>query len=159
MSTPTRESEFFQAVASRNIPRIRVAAIIIRDGHVLAQRPAGDPSACYALIGGEYEMGDTFESRIRAEIEEETNAKVLTTDYRFVVENRFRYNGNLIQAVEHYLEVTIDRADVSSRESHLTQHWLPVATLMNIDLRPNVVRDAIAHGTYKTVRHMDVNLE
>ena len=156
MSTPTHESEFFQAVARRNIPRIRVAAIVIQDGHLLAQRPADDPTACYALIGGEYEMGDTFESRIRTEIEEETNARVLATEYRFVVENRFRYDGQLIQSVEHYLEVTLDRKGIASRESHLTQHWLPLGSLMNIDLRPAVVREALASGAYKTVRHLAV---
>jgi ADP-ribose pyrophosphatase YjhB (NUDIX family) len=159
MSTPNRESVFYEAVASRNIPRIRVAAIIIYEGHLLAQRPADDPTACYALIGGEYEMGDTFESRVRAEIEEETSAKVLTTEYRFVVENRFRYHGNLIQAAEHYLEVTIDRTNVASRESHLSQHWLPLANLMDIDLRPTVVRDVIAHGIHRTVHHLGVTLD
>lgn len=157
MSTPSRESEFFQAVANRNIPRIRVAAIIIHKGALLVQRPADDPTACYALIGGEYEVGDTFESRIRAEIEEETNAKVLTTEYRFVVENRFHYHGNLIQTIEHYLEVTIDRSDVASRESHLAQHWLPLANLIDMDLRPTVVRDVVADRTYRTVRHLGVN--
>lgn len=158
MSAPTRESEFFQAVAKRNFPRVRVAAIIVQDGQVLVQRPADDPTACYAMIGGEYEMGDTFESRIRAEIEEETNAKVVTADYRFVVENRFRYNGQVIQGVEHYLEVTIDRKDVTSGESHLTQHWLPLDRLQGYDVRPTIVRDAIADGSYQTVRHLAVNL-
>lgn len=159
MSTPTRESEFFQAVASRNIPRIRVAAIIIQDGHLLAQKPVDDPSACYALLGGEYEMGDTFDSRIRAEIEEETNAKVLSAKYCFVVENRFRYNGQVIQGVEHFLEVAIDRQDIESRESHLMQHWLPLERLQDFDLRPTVVRDAIISGTNKTVRHLVVTLD
>lgn len=158
MSTPTRESEFFQAVARRNIPRVRVAAIIVRDGQVLVQRPADDPTACYAMIGGEYEMGDTFESRIRAEVEEETNARVVTADYRFVVENRFRYQGQVIQGVEHYLEVTIDRKDIASGESHLVQHWLPLDRLKDYDVRPTIVRDAIADGSYRTVRHLAVNL-
>lgn len=154
MNTPTRESDFFEAVAKRNIPRIRVAAIIIHNGLLLTQRPTNDPKACYALIGGEYEMGDTFESRIRVEVEEETNARVVDAKYRFVVENRFSYNGNDIQIVEHYLAVTLDRIDITSREGHLSQHWLPIDRLRDYDLRPVVVRDAIANENYQTVRHM-----
>lgn len=103
-------------------------------------------------------MGDTFESRIRAEIEEETNAKALSTEYRFVVENRFRYNGQVIQGVEHYLEVKIDRQDIVSRESHLIQQWLPLDSLQNYDLRPTLVRDAIGNGEYKLRRHLSVSL-
>lgn len=103
-------------------------------------------------------MGDTFESRIRAEIEEETNAKVLSAEYRFVVENRFLYNGCVIQGVEHFLEVIIDRQDVASHEGHLVQQWLPLDQLQHYDLRPIVVRDAIFKGEYRTVRHLSVNL-
>lgn len=153
---PPNESEFFRAVASRQIPRIRIAAIVIRDGRLLVQRPADDPDACYALIGGEYEVGDTFESRLEKEFEEETTAKVLSVKYLFVVENRFVYEGRAIQAVEHYLEVEIDTTDVRSRETHLTQHWLPLARLPEYNLRPHVVRDAIFSGAYRTVRHLTV---
>ncbi|MBB3590722.1 8-oxo-dGTP pyrophosphatase MutT (NUDIX family) [Rhizobium sp. BK529] len=32
------------------------------------------PTSCHAFVGGEYEIGDTFESRLRKEFEEETNA-------------------------------------------------------------------------------------
>ncbi len=155
MSSP-RESEFFHAVAQRKIPRIRVAAIVIHGGRLLVQQPADDPSACYALIGGEYEMGDTCESRLRKEFEEETTAKVVSTEYLFLVENRFLHEGELIQAVELYFRARIDTSEVSSREPHLTQHWLPVERLRDYNLRPLVVRDAIFTGDYLTVKHLVV---
>ena len=81
----TRQDKFFQAVAERNIPRIRIVGIVIDDGMVLVQKPVDDPDACYAFIGGEYEMGDTFESRLRCEFEEETNARVVNCTYFFVL--------------------------------------------------------------------------
>jgi ADP-ribose pyrophosphatase YjhB (NUDIX family) len=155
----TREQLFLDAVARRNLVRPRVAAIVLMEGEVLVQRPADDPRACYACIGGEYEVGDSFESRIRKEFEEETTARVLSCRYLFVVENRFYHNGALVQGVEHYLEVQVDRKDIESREPHLAQHWLPLARLRDYDLRPHVVRDAIADGTFRVIRHMIVPLD
>jgi 8-oxo-dGTP pyrophosphatase MutT (NUDIX family) len=150
----SRQSEFFQAVASRNIVRVRVAAIVVSDGNVLVQRPTDEPTSCYGFIGGEYEVGDTFETRIRREFEEETTARVLDWRYLFVVENRFTVNGATFQGLEHYLEVTLDRRNVESREAHLSQHWLPLAGLRDYDLRPHVVRDVLASGHLHNVSHL-----
>ncbi|MCM2477039.1 NUDIX domain-containing protein [Rhizobium sp. CG5] len=148
------QDQFFQAVASRQIPRVRIAGIVVNDGKVLVQKPADDPSSCYAFIGGEYEVGDTFETRLRKEFEEETNARVVAARYLFCVENHFRYNGHHIQQAEHFFLVSLDRHDITSHEDHLTQHWLPLADLPNADLRPFVVRDAMASGSYLTDRHL-----
>jgi len=148
------QDQFFQAVASRQIPRIRIAGIVVNDDKVLVQKPADDPSSCYAFIGGEYEVGDTFESRLRQEFEEETNARVVAARYLFCVENHFRYNGNYIQQAEHFFLVTLDRHDIVSREDHLMQYWLSLADLSNVDLRPFVVRDAVASGSYLTDRYL-----
>jgi hypothetical protein len=92
----------------------------------------------------------------RLEFEEETTAKVLSSRYLFVVENRFVYDGQTIQAVEHYLEVEIDMAELKSRESHLSQHWLPLTQLLNYDLRPTIVRNAIYTGAYLKEKHLVV---
>lgn len=150
----SRETEFFKAVAARDLVRVRVAAIIISAGRVLVQRPADDPHACFAFIGGEYEIGDTFESRLRKELEEETTARVRRAEYRFVVENRFHVKGMFIHGLEHYFEVELDSPDIRSTESHLSQHWLPLDSLCDYDLRPWVVRDVIASGEFRLVRHL-----
>ncbi len=149
-----RQDRFFQAVASRRIPRIRVAAIVVDGGSVLVQRPVDDPGACYAFIGGEYERGDTFEARLRKEFEEETNARLVSSRYMFCVENHFRHGDSLVQQVEHFFLVELDRPDVRSAEPHLCQHWLPLGDLATADLRPRVVRDALVDGTYLTCRHL-----
>ncbi|WJI80003.1 MULTISPECIES: hypothetical protein [unclassified Mesorhizobium] len=60
MSETFGQDQFFRAVASRRIPRIRVAGIVVDDDKLLVQRPANDPSSFYAFIGGEYEIGDTL---------------------------------------------------------------------------------------------------
>jgi ADP-ribose pyrophosphatase YjhB (NUDIX family) len=152
----TRESDFFAAVAARNVVRPRIAGIIIENGRLLVQRPTGDPKACYAFIGGEYEVGDTFVSRLHAEIEEETTARLLRADYLFVVENQIRCGDAWVHGLEHYLLAEIDGTDVQSREPHFEFHWLPVEDLPQLDLRPHVVRDAIVSGAYLRVRHLVV---
>lgn len=152
----SREAEFFRRVAERRVVRPRVAAVVIADGRLLVQRPNDDPSACYAFIGGEYELGDTFESRLKAEINEETTAHVRRTQYLFVVENRFWHGETFVHSLEHYLRAELDRDDVRSREAYLDFHWLPVEDLIDFDLRPHIVRDAIASGEYTEVRHLVV---
>lgn len=149
-----RQDQFFRAVAARRIPRVRVAGIVMEGGSVLVQRPAGDPNACYAFIGGEYEVGDTLETRMRKEFEEETNARLVECEYLFCVENHFRYRDSAIQQVEHFFLVKLDRRDVESAESHLRQHWLAIGELGSTDLRPHVVRDALIDGTYLTRRYL-----
>jgi len=158
-SSVTSEADFFRSIAARKVVRPRVAGIVIRDGQLLAQRPTDDPQASYALVGGEYEVGDTFMSRLQAEIEEETSAHLVSARYLFVIENRFIYKAAFIHGLEHYLLAEIDRSDVESREPHLEVYWLPVDQISNYDLRPHVVRDAIASGKYLDVRHLVVPFE
>jgi 8-oxo-dGTP pyrophosphatase MutT (NUDIX family) len=150
----SHQDEFFKAVATRNLVRPSVRAIVVVDRHLLVQRPADEPDSFYAFIGGEYEVGDTFESRLRREFAEETSAQVVTCSYRFVVENRFVHAGREIHGLDHFCEVTLDRREIGSRESQLTQHWLSMDRLEDHDLRPTVVRDAIRDGTWRDARHL-----
>jgi 8-oxo-dGTP pyrophosphatase MutT (NUDIX family) len=150
----SHQDEFFKAVSTRNIVRASVRAIVVVDGQLLVQRPADEPASFYAFIGGEYEVGDTFESRLRREFAEETSAHLVTCTYRFVVENRFMHAGREIHGLDHFCEVTLDRREIDSRESHLTQHWLSLDRIEEQDLRPTVVRDAIRDGTWREARHL-----
>jgi len=146
-------------------PRVSVRAIPIRSDYILVQEGSVDssnpnnPAKCFAFIGGGYEPGDTFESRIKREFEEETNAKVMDCSYLFVVENRRIVNGTLRQSIDHFFEVSLDRQDIESRELHISQHWLPISTLMDFDLRPHTIRDLIAKGEFTTVRHVVIPFE
>ena len=155
----SREQESRRTLASRNAIRVSVRAIVLNRGRVLVQKPTDDPGACYAFIGGGYEVGDTFVSRLRREFEEESNARVVNCQYLFVVENRDLVNGELRQAVAHFFAVTLDREDIESREKHLAQHWLPVSALKDYDLRPRIVRDVLAEGRLHSTRHLVVPLD
>lgn len=155
----SREDSFFAAVAARKLVRPAVRAVVRSERAFLVQRPTDDPTAHFAFIGGEYELGDSLEGRVRLEFEEETSARVLRSDYLFVVENRFRWRGQLIQTLEHYFDVRLDSAEVTSREPHLSQIWLSAEDFASADVRPAVVRDVLLSGDWRTVRHLAVELE
>ncbi|MFI0351918.1 NUDIX domain-containing protein [Actinomadura sp. 9N407] len=152
------ESRYIAEVAARRAVRPSVRSLIVQEGRVLVQRPSdSEPGHHYGFIGGGYEIGDTFESRLRKEIEEETNARLVDWEYLFVVENRFVDAGRRVHAVEHYLLATIDRTDVVSREAHLVQEWIPLSALAATDVRPHAVRDVLATGRHHEIRHLTVN--
>jgi ADP-ribose pyrophosphatase YjhB (NUDIX family) len=142
----SREKKFFDTVASRKSVRSCVRAIVLNDGQTLVQKPNDEPDVCYVFIGGEYEVGDTFVDRLKKEFEEETTAKIIDFKCLFVVENRFRAHGKLIHSLEHYLEVTIDRSSIESKEPYSDHYWLPISSLKDYDVRPWVVRDRIAEN-------------
>ncbi len=122
------------------------------------QRPTDAPNGHYAFIGGEYELGDTFADRIRREFEEETTARVVKAEYRFVVENRFLWRGELIQTLEHYFEVELDTLEVMSKEPHLEQLWLSPEVFAKADVRPTTVRNMLLTGDWRNTRHLAVEM-
>ena len=154
----SQQERFFAAVAKRQLVRPAVRAIVQSERGFLVQKPTDDPTTNYAFIGGEYELGDTFEARLRKEFEEETNARVLRADYRFVVENRFLSGRTIVQTLEHYFEVQPDRLDIASREADLEQIWLPAETFVTADVRPTVVRDALLTSEWRAIRRLQVQL-
>jgi ADP-ribose pyrophosphatase YjhB (NUDIX family) len=133
---------------------ITVRSIVLSKGRVLVQKGWDDPSGCYAFIGGHYELGDTLTGRLKREYEEETTARVVDCSYLFVLDRQCLEDDRLMQSLDHFFQVTLDREDVESKESHLSQHWLPVSSLKDYDLRPWIVRDLIAEGRLHTVRHL-----
>jgi 8-oxo-dGTP pyrophosphatase MutT (NUDIX family) len=153
-----RQNQFFAAVASRRLVRPAVRAIVRSERGFLVQRPTDDPRAHYAFIGGEYELGDTFDDRLRKEFEEETSARVVSAEYLFVVENRFVVKEGLVQTLEHYFDVVLDTVDVISREAHLEQVWLPKDAFAVADVRPTVVRDTLLSADWRSMRRLCVTL-
>ena len=133
---------------------ICVRSVVLSKGRVLVQKPTDDPGACYAFIGGHLEVGDTLIGRLGQEFGEETNAQMVDCRYLFLVERRLSVNGKLMQSLDHFFAVTLDREDIESREAHLSQHWLPVSSLKRFDLCPWMVRDVIAEGRVQSVRHL-----
>jgi ADP-ribose pyrophosphatase YjhB (NUDIX family) len=153
MSEP---EDFLTSVARKGDLRVSVRSICIHDGAVLVQRHADDPASYHAFIGGGLETGELMEERIRQEYREETGREVVRARYLFVVENRVRMPAGILHSLEHYFLVELDSHEVRSREPHLVQSWLPLGQLPAHDVRPHVVRDAIADGSWETRKHLIV---
>ncbi|MEM9653975.1 MAG: NUDIX domain-containing protein [Actinomycetota bacterium] len=149
------EERFVRALARERRVRVRVVGICIRDDQVLCSRSVDRPDGPLGLPGGGLEAGASLEGQLRQEIREETTANLLSASYLFVVENRFEAPGTeLIHQVEHYFEMTLDTDEVLSREPHLSFEWVPLSALPTVDLRPQVVRDAISADRLYRIRHL-----
>lgn len=118
---PSLEQRFFDIASRRQVVRPSLRAIIFSENRrrILLERPIGGVQTQYAFIGGEYQVGDTLAGRLRVEIEEESNARLTSWEYLFVVENRFRAGDKRIHALAHYLLATIDREHVESLQPQL----------------------------------------
>ncbi len=106
------------------------------------------------FIGGGVDLGETLESCLEREINEETNAEVTRMEYLFVLENFITFKGDIIHGLGHYFEVEVDRLDVRSDVDGIEFLWFSADELARMDLRPHVIRDRIVDGTYKSVRHL-----
>ena len=150
------DDEFLRDVAAKGMIRPCVRALIFHPdrAEVLVEQNIIEPGAYYSFPGGEYECGDSLVGRLKQELQEETNTKLLSCRYLFVVENLFHLEGHLIHSLEHYFEARIDRQTVESREAHLTHAWIPVEALCEYDLRPKIVRDHVADGSFRRLRHI-----
>ncbi|MEA3439758.1 MAG: NUDIX domain-containing protein [Chloroflexota bacterium] len=136
--------------------RVGARAIIINSesDHFLVEKNLETRDQYLNFIGGGIELGETLEACIEREMQEETNAQVARMEYLFVVENFIEFRGETLHGLGHYYEVEIDRNEVQSYLDGIELVWLSIDELAQADLRPHIVRDFIADGSYRSVRHL-----
>jgi len=106
------------------------------------------------FVGGALKFGETLKQCIEREIFEETNVKTTSVSRLFLIENFFTYEAMKMHALEQFFEAQIETDDVVPNNSIATVSWLPLAQLMNVDLRPHAVRNAIAEGTFRELQYI-----
>lgn len=121
---------------------------------ILVEKSLGAVGQYVNFIGGEIDMGESFEACLKREMSEETNAQIVRMSYLFVVENFISFQGQIAHGLEHYIEVQLDREQIESQEPANDYVWIPVAQLREVDLRPIEVRNCIIDGTYRRIRHL-----
>ncbi|MEM7592952.1 MAG: NUDIX domain-containing protein [Cyanobacteria bacterium P01_A01_bin.83] len=151
------QDKFFEKIAEYKLVRVSVRSICLQESHVLVEQPADNPHACYSFIGGELEFGELMESALKREYQEEIGLETRILRYLFVVENRFQFNDKLIHSLEHYFQTEIEQTKITSQESDLIQHWLPIKHIKDYDLRPHIVRDALDDGSWQTAKRLIVS--
>ena len=152
----TDDYNYFRWMVENGQVRPAARAIIVNSGsdRFLVEKNHGARDQYLNFIGGGVDLGETLEACIEREIQEETNAHVTRMEYLFVVENFITFKGDITHGLGHYFEVELDRKEVRSDVDGIEFLWFSASELAQIDLRPNVVRDCIADGTYRSVRHL-----
>jgi ADP-ribose pyrophosphatase YjhB (NUDIX family) len=150
-------NNYFQSMLEKNQIRPGARAIISnpnRDRFLVGNNTLEQGGDFLNFIGGGLEIGETLEECIRREIREECNAVITSFDYLFLVENMVEYRGQILHGLGFYFEVLVKDIDVKPKNPGILFDWYTAGELAELDLRPHVVRDRIADGSYRSVRHL-----
>lgn len=110
-----------------------VAAVMARDGAVLCARrkAGGETGGRWEFPGGKVEPGETRESALRREIDEELSLRVTVGSFVMTVEHRYEsFSVSL-----HAYEATPEEGEPVPRE-HQELRWLPRRDLRTLDWAP-----------------------
>ncbi len=123
--------------------RVRAAALVIREGRLLAASHGGD--GLWAPPGGGVDPGETSAEAAVRELAEETGLAGRALRATHVIENSFTWAGALRQeiCVYHLVEAPEARPvaePFQGREPHITLGWLPLAEIARVDLRPMALK-------------------
>jgi 8-oxo-dGTP pyrophosphatase MutT (NUDIX family) len=136
----------------------RSAAIIVADGAVLVHR--GERDAFWAMPGGRVELEEPAAAALARELLEELGERVIVGDLLWVVENFFEYEGRRCHELGLYFRV--DAPDSLRRQARgaefdgdeggarLIYRWQPLASLGEIDLRPEFLRSRLGSASAGT---------
>ncbi|MEO0625074.1 MAG: NUDIX domain-containing protein [Pseudomonadota bacterium] len=122
--------------------RVRAAALVISEGHVLCADHHRD--GIWAPPGGGVDQGETSAEAAVRELVEETGLAGAASRLVFVVENKFSVKGARLEEVGFYHLVAVKAAlwegmRIGS-EPHLRLRWLRLARIGGEDLRPAVLK-------------------
>lgn len=129
----------------------RVAAVAMRDGHVLMHRAASDDF--WALPGGRCEIMEPSAAALTREMREEASERVAVERPLWIVENFFTLSGKRQHEVGIYYLITLapdSRLLDISREHGgvegdipLIFRWLPIGDLPRLPVYPVFLRTAL----------------
>lgn len=89
------------------MPKITVAAVIVKNNKILLEKRAIEPFKGYwCLPGGHVEHGETAQQAVKREVKEETGLEVKKTEFLF-------YQDEIIPAINWHAVVLVFRCSVS----------------------------------------------
>ncbi|MER5639328.1 NUDIX domain-containing protein [Kitasatospora sp. NPDC002227] len=129
----------YEEPADRPPVRVRAAAVLIRDGRMLAIRYPPEGGRRYFIPGGGVEAGETPETAVLRELREETGLSGTVLRELAKVYNRGREEHYYLVAADGEPETGLDLAAGETLE------WLPVASLPQTPVWPVRLAWRIAH--------------
>ncbi|MEM7115959.1 MAG: NUDIX hydrolase [Chloroflexota bacterium] len=133
-------SDYFAWEASGAWIRVSVRAIIFdaAKDKLLIEKNHGQQNVYFNFIGGGLEIGETFQQCIERELNEETDARLIKATYLFAVENFIQRPAGVLHALDHYIQVELDREQVTPTDKGVEFAWISLTELAGLDLRPTV---------------------
>lgn len=128
----------------------RVAAVIINDNKILAQRNPKDNT--YYLVGGRVSFGESTEEALVREVKEELNIDIKTYRPLWVNECFFIDQGTRFHEIGMYYLVSLDNTNFNHYEANFTTkentkinyyEWLDINDIENIPLYPEFIKTKI----------------
>ncbi|MFD8493282.1 NUDIX domain-containing protein [Amycolatopsis sp. NPDC059657] len=124
----------------------RVAAVICRDGHLLASS-SGSGAACL-LPGGLVHAGEPIELALRRVVRMLIGIAVVETEFLAVVERRYRDDrGRAIHEITFVFDACLEQR-LDQSEARPGYVWLELEELGASDLQPVQVREGLAAGRF-----------
>jgi 8-oxo-dGTP pyrophosphatase MutT (NUDIX family) len=120
---------------------VRVAGLWIRHGSILVGRNPRIGRE-WALPGGSLEVGETLREGCRREFREELGFEVDCDALAIAMEQRYRYEGELIHELGYYFWITPKREFseplpvIRSSEAEMQFEWFPVDRLEELEFVP-----------------------
>ncbi|WP_216909497.1 NUDIX domain-containing protein [Nocardia noduli] len=116
-------------------------AVVRRDGDILLVKQRAKNWSF--LPGGHVEPGERVEVALIREIAEELGTDAKITGFVGVVEHGYVEDGTPHHELNLVFEVTIADPEPTSREDHIEFHWLPITRLIDTDIRPAALKNAL----------------
>lgn len=116
-------------------------AVIRRDGQLLVVRQR--TKSWSFLPGGHVEPGEGVEAALVRELGEELGTEATIAGFRGAVEHGYTEDGTTHHEINLVFEAAITDAEPVSQEDHLEFHWLPLDQLVEADVRPGALKNAL----------------
>ncbi len=126
-------------------PRVRVAAICVRDDALLLVRHVKDGKTYWLLPGGGVDYGETLVEALRREVMEETNLDIAPRDAVIITDSIRPDGGRHILNVCFTADVQGGALERGDDERLAEVRFLPVAEIGDLALYPDL-RDVLIRG-------------
>lgn len=132
----------------------RVAAVIIREGQVLAGRYGTDGNHYWSLPGGRGELLESTRETLVREIREEMGVDAKMDRLLWTVENFYRFQGRQVHELAFYYLVHLPESSpicqkegpfpVEEEGEIMMFQWIPLQEVKQLPLFPSFLRQRLA---------------